>query len=371
MESETASVRTGAENERLAAARQGAPWKKWGPYLSERQWGTVREDYSESGDAWNFFPHEHARSRAYRWGEDGMGGFSDDRQMKYLYKYPQGAYPYLDLIKTNSKRSRNEKEYELLDTGIFDHDRYFDVFVEYAKAGPEDILLRITAANRGPEEAELHLLPTLWFRNDWAPWLASPAEKPMLKQVEGTPGAAVIEAFHAVLGRYYLHCEGNVPLLFTENDTNHAKLGLDYPDASPYLKDGINNYVVQGNREAVNPERRGTKVAAHYRLKIAPRQSATVQLRLTPAGPEPLPTPFGATFKETMATRIEEADEFYRTVTPPSVSPDAANVMRQALAGMLWSKQYYYFDAACGWRSTAPTLSITAKATAGIGNGST
>ena len=312
------------------------PWKKWGPYLSERQWGTVREDYSENGDAWNFFTHDHARSRAYRWGEDGLGGISDDKQrlcfalalwngkdpilkerlfgltnseanhgedvkeyyfyldstpthsyMKYLYKYPQAAYPYADLVETNRRRTRDEMEYELLDTGVFKEDRYFDVFVEYAKAGPEDILVKITAANRGPEAAELHVLPTLWFRNDWASWIARPSEKPMLKQIEGPAGTRAIAATHPVLGAYYLYCEGDAPLLFTENETNHARLGLDYPNAGPYLKDGINDYVVQGRRDAVNPDRVGTKAAAHYRLKVGPGQSATVRLRLTgqpPAG---------------------------------------------------------------------------------------
>ncbi len=390
------------EQKRLDEARkQKIPWKKWGPYLSERQWGTVREDYSENGDAWNFFTHDHARSRAYRWGEDGLGGISDDKQrlcfalalwnskdpilkerlfgltnsegnhgedvkeyyfyldstpthsyMHYLYKYPQSAFPYGDLIETNRRRTRDEMEYELLDTGVFAEDRYFDVYVEYAKGGPEDILVQITAANRGPEAAELHILPTLWFRNDWASWVARPAEKPMLKQIKGPAGTTVIEATHPVLGIYYLYCEGDAPLLFTENETNHAQLGLDYPDAGPYLKDGIHNYVVHGKQSAVNPEKTGTKVSAHYRLKIGPGQSATVRLRLTdqaPAGQGRKTTGnahlFGQGFQETLAARLREADGFYRSVTPPSASADAANVMRQAIAGMLWSKQYYYLDA--------------------------
>ena len=391
-----------AEQTRLAQARdEKAPWKKWGPYLSERQWGTVREDYSQNGDAWNFFTHDHARSRAYRWGEDGLAGFSDDKQrlcfalalwngkdpilkerlfgltnsegnhgedvkeyyfyldstpthsyMKFLYKYPQAAYPYADLVETNRRRSRNEFEYELLDTGVFNDDRYFDVFVEYAKASPEDILIRITACNRGAEEAELHVLPTLWFRNDWAPWIvARRGEKPLLKQIDGPAGASTIAATHSVLGTYDLYCEGDAPLLFTENSTNHARLHLDYPDDGPYLKDGINNYVVQGQHDAVNPERQGTKAAAHYRLPIGPGQSATVRLRLTAQAPaEPRKqakgraAPFGQDFDEIFAARLREADAFYKSVTPPSVSPDAANVMRQALAGMLWSKQYYYWD---------------------------
>ncbi|HET7087009.1 MAG TPA: glucosidase [Anaerolineae bacterium] len=387
------------EQERLKQAREaGIPWKKWGPYLSERQWGTVREDYSENGDAWNFFTHDHARSRAYRWGEDGIAGISDDKQrvcfalalwngkdpilkerlfgltnsegnhgedvkeyyfyldstpshsyMKYLYKYPQAAYPYADLVETNCRRNRNEMEYELLDTGVFNEDRYFDVFVEYAKAGPEDILIRITAANRGPEAAELHVLPTLWFRNDWSSWIAESnraAEKPNLKQIKAASGTSAVAATHSQLGEFALFCEGEAPLLFTENSTNHAQLHLNYPDEGPYLKDGINNYVVHGQQNAVNPERHGTKVAAHHRLKVASGESATVRLRLTAhAVAEPSAFPFGRSFDDTFAARLREADEFYKSVTPPSVSPDAANVMRQAIAGMLWSKQYYYFDA--------------------------
>ncbi len=379
------------------------PWKKWGPYLSERQWGTVREDYSEGGDAWNFFTHDHARSRAYRWGEDGIAGISDDKQhlcfalalwngkdgilkerlfgltnseanhgedvkeyyfyldstpthsyMKYLYKYPQAAYPYADLVETNRRRSREEMEYELLDTGIFNDDRYFDIFVEYAKAGPEDILVRITAVNRGPDAAELHLLPTLWFRNDWAAWIAesnrSP-EKPGLKEVEAAPGARAVAATHPLLGEFTLSCEGEVPLLFTENETNNVRLFPGYPNESPYVKDGINDYVVEGREGAVNPGKQGTKAAAHYRLKVAPGDSATVRLRLARAAAaggrrkgKAGPSPFGGDFDKTLATRLTEADEFYRSVTPPSVSPDAASVMRQAIAGMLWSKQFYFFD---------------------------
>jgi hypothetical protein len=401
---------TEAERGRLEEARENkAAWRKWGPYLSERQWGTVREDYSEDGNAWDYFTHDQARSRAYRWGEDGLAGISDDQQrlcfalalwngkdpilkerlfgltnsegnhgedvkeyyfyldstpthsyMRYLYKYPQAAYPYSDLVETNRRRTRDEFEYELLDTGVFDGDRYFDLFVEYAKGGPEDILVQITAANRGPEAAELHVLPTLWFRNDWASWLAAPAEKPALTQIEGPAGTRAVAASHPALGEYYLYCAGEVPLLFTENETNNARLFPQYPNASPYVKDGINNYVVHGQREAVNPERRGTKVAAHYRLVVGAGQSAAVRLRLTDrhrsANPPNPPlsmggeggfqaNPFGKGFDDIIGTRLREADEFYRAVTPPSVSPDAANVMRQAIAGMLWSKQYYYLDA--------------------------
>ena len=382
-----------AERIRLEEAREGAVyWKKWGPYLSERQWGTVREDYSEGGDAWNFFSHDHARSRAYRWGEDGIAGISDDKQrlcfalalwngrdailkerlfgltnsegnhgedvkeyyfyldstpthsyMKYLYKYPQAAYPYGDLVRTNKQRTRNDMEYELLDTGVFDDDRYFDVYVEYAKRDAEDILVRITAHNRGPEAEELHLLPTLWFRNDWATWISESnraAAKPELRQVKSSAGTSAVAATHALLGEFTLACEGEVPLLFTDNTTNNDRLFPGIPNASPYVKDGINNCVVQGELAAVNPDKTGAKVAAHYRAAIAPGQSATVRLRLTKHAVDP----FGAEFDATFAARLKEADEFYRSVTPPSVSPDAASVMRQALAGMLWSKQFFFFD---------------------------
>ena len=392
------------EQKRLNSAREeGVPWRKWGPYLSERQWGTVREDYSEDGDAWNFFTHDHARSRAYRWGEDGLAGISDDKQrlcfalalwngkdpiikerlfgltnsegnhgedvkeyyfyldstpthsyMKYLYKYPQAPYPYADLVETNRRRSTSDPEYELLDTGVFNDDRYFDVFVEYAKNSPEDILIRITAANRGPEAAELHVLPTLWFRNDWASWIAESnraTKKPSLRQIEGTSGGPAVAAKHPVLGESILFCEGDVPLLFTENETNHERLFPRQKNESPYVKDGINDFVVHGNQIAVNPEKRGTKVAAHYRVMVPPGQSSTVRLRLTsPAslaesGLSKTTDPrFGAEFDKIMVARIQEADDFYRSVTPPSIAPDTAKVMRQALAGMLWSKQFFFFD---------------------------
>jgi hypothetical protein len=393
-----------AEHDRLNESReQKVSWKKWGPYLSERQWGTVREDYSENGDAWNFFTHDHSRSRAYRWGEDGLAGISDEKQrlcfalalwngkdpilkerlfgltnsegnhgedvkeyyfyldstpthsyMKYLYKYPQAAFPYADLAETNRRRTRDEMEYELLDTGVFNDDRYFDVFVEYAKDGPEDILVRITAANRGPDAAELHLLPTLWFRNDWSSWIAEvsrAARKPNLRQVKTAAGTSAVAATHPALGEYTFCCEGDAPLLFTENETNHERLFPGQKNESPYVKDGINDCVVQGNQGAVNPGKQGTKVSAHYRLKVGPGQSATVRLRLT--GPAAAgesrqakagASPFGQEFDKTLSARLQEADAFYRSVTPPSVSPDAANVMRQAIAGMLWSKQFYFFD---------------------------
>ena len=382
------------ERKRLEEERKGKfPWKKWGPYLSERQWGTVREDYSVDGDAWNFFTHDHARSRAYRWGEDGLAGISDDKQrlcfslalwngkdpilkerlfgltnsegnhgedvkeyyfyldstpthsyMKYLYKYPQAAYPYADLVETNRRRSREEMEYELLDTGVFSEDRYFDVFVEYAKAHPEDILIKITAVNRGPDIAELHVLPTLWFRNDWAEWIFRPSPKPLLRQTKGPAGTSTVETAHSVLGTHYLYCEGDAPLLFTENSTNHAKLSLDYPDIGPYLKDGINNYVVNGQQDAVNPDKTGTKVATHYQINIAAGETAVIRLRLSNKPPQEKEKPFGKNFDDIFTARLREADEFYKSVTSPSVSQDAAHVMRQALAGMLWSKQYYCWD---------------------------
>ena len=405
------NITNDAEKKRLEACLRGAgtgptdgaSWNKWGPYLSERQWGTVREDYSEGGDAWNFFTHDQARSRAYRWGEDGIAGISDDKQhlcfalalwngkdpilkerlfgltnsegnhgedvkeyyfyldstpthsyMKYLYKYPQAAYPYADLVETNRRRTRNDMEYELLDTGVFNDDRYFDVFVEYAKAGPEDILVKITAANRGPAAAELHLLPTLWFRNDWAAWITESnraAGKPNLSQIKAAAGTSAIAATHSLLGEFMLSCEGEVPLLFTENSTNYERLFPGQPNVEPFVKDGINDFVVLGRQGTVNPKKTGTKVAAHYRLMVGPRDSATVRLRLTARGPAGQRTttkgdekPFGPEFEATFTARLKEADEFYRSVTPPSVSPDAANVMRQAIAGMLWSKQFFFFD---------------------------
>jgi hypothetical protein len=363
----------------------------------------VREDYSEGGDAWNFFTHDHARSRAYRWGEDGIAGISDDKQrlcfalalwngkdpilkerlfgltnsqgnhgedvkeyyfyldstpthsyMKYLYKYPQAAYPYADLVETNRRRTRDDMEYELLDTGVFNDDRYFDVFVEYAKGGPEDLLVKITAHNRGPEAAELHLLPTLWFRNDWATWIAESnraPEQPTIKQIKTAADASTVAAAHRLLGEFIFSCEGEVELLFTDNTTNNDRLFPGQPNPGPYVKDGINNCVVQGDQAAVNPGKQGTKVAAHYRQTVGPGQSMTVRLRLTARGSAAQSTttkgdaaPFGPAFDATLAARLQEADEFYRSVTPPSVSPDAANVMRQAIAGMLWSKQFYFFD---------------------------
>lgn len=373
-----------AELNRLAEAREsGVPWRKWGPYLSERQWGTVREDYSEGGDAWNYFTHDQARSRAYRWGEDGLAGICDDQQrlcfalalwngndpiikerlfgltnsegnhgedvkeyyfyldstpthsyMKYLYKYPQGAFPYVDLVEANRQRSRHEFEYELLDTGAFDGDRYFDVFVEYAKASPEDILVQITVFNRGPEPAALQVLPTLWFRNTWSWGRDDPT--PSLRQT--APG--MIAASDPKLGGRFLSCEGAAALLFTENETNTERL-FQRPNRTPYVKDGINDYIVHGNRGAVNPEQTGTKASAQYLLTMGAGESQTVRLRIHDA---PSMRLFGSDFDAVMQARRKQADEFYATVIPASLDADAANVMRQALAGMLWTKQFYYYD---------------------------
>jgi hypothetical protein len=378
------------EEVRLQEARDGkSNWKKWGPYLSERQWGTVREDYSPDGNAWEYFTHDQARSRTYHWGEDGIAGISDDKlsvcfsvalwngndpilkerlfgltnsegnhgedvkeyyfyldntpthsYMKYLYKYPQAAFPYNDLISKNKQRHRGEMEYELLDTGVFNEDRYFDVFVEYAKSTAEDILVRISACNRGPDAAILHLLPTLWFRNTWM-WQAV-APKPTLKEIKGMNGFLVLAASNSQLGDRYLYCEGDIPLLFTENETNNARI-FGTSNASPYVKDGINNRIVNGKQDAVNPQQTGTKAAADYQLKIGSGQTAIVRLRLSDLPPALMGDPFRS-FDKILQARQKEADEFYSAITPQSVSKDQALVMRQALAGMLWSKQYFGFD---------------------------
>jgi hypothetical protein len=370
------------EQKRLNEAReQRIPWKKWGPYLSERQWGTVREDYSADGNAWDYFSHDQSRSRAYRWGEDGLGGICDDKQrlcfalalwnghdailkerlfgltnsegnhgedvkeyyfyidstpthsyMKYLYKYPQRAFPYRDLVEGN-RRSREQMEYELLDTGVFDGDRYFDVFVEYAKASPEEILIRITVNNRGPEAARLRVLPTLWFRNTWS-W-GEDNRKPVLRDA----GAGAIEASHHELGTYRLLCEGEPELLFTENESNAERLWKQ-PGGSPYVKDAFHAFVVGGRADAVNPRRIGTKAAAHYDLEVPGGGQRTIRLRLAPADAA------GSfkSFDEVIDQRLQDADEFYQRITPPTLTDDQRRVHRQALAGMLWSKQFYYFD---------------------------
>ncbi|MBI4470266.1 MAG: glucosidase [Acidobacteria bacterium] len=380
-----------AEEKRLEESRiREVHWKRWGPYLSERAWGTVREDYSPYGTAWDYLPHDHARSRVYRWNEDGLAGICDRHQaicfaialwngrdpmlkerifgltgnegnhgedvkeyyfyldstpthsyMKYLYKYPQTVFPYGQLVEENRRRDRLSLEYELLDAGSFAEDRYFDVFVEYAKAGPEDMLIAIQVVNRGPEAAHLDLLPTLWFRNTWS-W-GNGARRPMLRrQAEGgSEGqqASVVEADHADYGPRWLYCDGSPDLLFTENETNHQRL-YGTENAAPFVKDGINEYIVHGRREAVNPAQVGTKVAAHYPLRIGSGESVTVRLRWTDTE---LRRPFDSAFDETLRRRRKESDEFYESVIPKSLSDDARNVMRQAFGGLLWSKQFYHY----------------------------
>jgi hypothetical protein len=384
-----------AEHLRLAETRdKKASWKKWGPYLSERQWGTVREDYSNDGNAWNYFPHDHARSRAYRWGEDGLAGISDDKQlvcfglalwngkdpivkerlfgltnsegnhgedvkeyyfyldstpthsyMKYLYKYPQAAFPYGNIVKTNRERGRHDFEYELLDTGVFDENRYFDVFVEYAKASPDDLLIEITVHNRGPEEASLHVLPTIWFRNIWS-W-GKQGPRPELFQ-SGDEGEAIAVG-HPRNGQSFLYAEGAASLLFTENDTNQQRLS-GKPNPTPYVKDSINDYFVHGRTDAVNPEKSGTKACAHYPLTIAAGAAKSVRLRLSDIPPAVNESKrasrgqFGKNFDSIIEARRREADEFYDTIIPTSLDADQRLVMRQALAGMLWTKQFFYYD---------------------------
>ena len=377
------------EEIRLEQSRdRKAHWKRWGPYLSERQWGTVREDYSPSGTAWDYFPHDQARSRTYRWGEDGIGGISDRHQlicfalalwngrdpilkerifgltgsegnhgedvkeyyfyldstpthsyMKFLYKYPQAEFPYAQLVEENRRRGRGAFEFELMDTGVFDENRYFDVFVEYAKATPEDICIRITAHNRGPDPAEFHLLPTLWFRNTWS-WNGA-RQRPRLAKAGDVHGGALISAEHSQYGKRWLVCEGTPELLFTENETNAKRLwGVE--NRTPYVKDGINDYVVRGEHGAVNPSQIGTKASAHYSLRIPPGQSSTLRLRFT----DRLPGAgvLGKEFEAVFAGRKAEADEFYKERAGKCTSEDACRVQRQAFAGMLWSKQFYHYD---------------------------
>jgi hypothetical protein len=396
------------EEKRLDESHQRTRhWKRWGPYLGERQWGTVREDYSPNGTAWEYFPHEHARSRAYRWGEDGIGGISDRHQrvcfalalwngrdpilkerlfgltgnegnhgedvkeyyfyldstpthsyMKYLYKYPQAAYPYAQLVEENRKRGKRDPEYELMDTGVFNDNRYFDVFMEYAKAAPEDILIKMTAWNRGPEEAQLDLLPTLWFRNIWS--FGGKHGHPNLWRIKdysegGHATAAVVAAQESRYGARWLLAEGAPEMLFTENETNFQRV-FSFPNATPYVKDSFHDYLIHGEREAVNPAQTGSKCAAHYRARIAPGASVTLRLRLTNNDPhidgpkiEPAPrpqtvNPFGEDFEKTFAMRRDEADLFYSHRFPQERTGDARNVLRQSIAGMLWSKQCYHYD---------------------------
>jgi Glycosyl hydrolase family 63 C-terminal domain len=404
------------EDLRLEEARQRKKhWKRWGPYLSERQWGTVREDYSAEGTAWEFFPFEHAHARAYRWGEDGLGGISDRHQMiclavalwngrdpilkerlfgltgnqgnhgedvkeqyfyldctpthsymRMLYKYPQAEFPYRQLVEENQRRGRGNPEFELLDTGIFNENRYFDVFIEYAKSDWEDILLRITAHNRGPEAAEIHLLPTLWFRNTWA-W-GKDLRRPVAREAADPPGAVCAEVEHWQYGKRWFLAPGKLELLFTENETNYVKL-FNYRERVPYVKDAFHEYVIRGNKQAVNPGSTGTKMTAHYTFHLSPGESATVKARLTdldplgsmdpelpwiggktgagqytPSAGSLAPEDFGEGFDAVFTQRKKEADEFYESRIPGNLSPDARLVMRQAYSGMLWSKQFYHYD---------------------------
>jgi hypothetical protein len=377
-----------AEQRRLEEARtRRAHWKRWGPYLSERAWGTVREDYSTYGTAWDFFPHDHARSRTYRWNEDGLAGVSDRHQlvcfslalwnrkdailkerafgltgsegnhgedvkeyyfyvdstpthsyMKYLYKYPQQAFPYASLVDENRRRGRGQPEYELLDTGVFDDDRYFDVFVEYAKASPEDLLCRITVANRGDRPAPIDLLPTIWFRNTWSWGRDTGHSKPRLRQADPLGTASAVELTVAELGSRTLLADGLPDLLFVENETNSRRL---FDSEGPrYPKDGINDFVVDGRLDAVNPALEGTKAAAHYRLELGPGETRVIRLRLTDVLPD---TGVGGDFDAVFAARIAEADDFYTTIVPEDLDDDARSVMRQSFAGLLWSKQFYHY----------------------------
>ncbi len=371
------------EKKRLAESKSDhAAWKKWGPYLTERQWGTVREDYSAFGNAWEHVTHDMARSKAYRWGEEGIAGICDEKQilcfsvalwngkdpilkerifgltgnegnhgedvkeyyyyldstpthsyMKMLYKYPQQEFPYSSLVEENARRGKGDPEFELIDTGIFDDDRYFDVFVEYAKADSEDILIRVTAHNRGPEEAALNLLPQVWFRNSWS-WGADGRKPNMTK---AGSNAVLIE--HADLGKIQLYCDGHPELLFCDNETNANRL-YGAENVKGYFKDGINDYLVHGAKKAVNPKQTGTKAAANYKLKISPGKSVELRLRLSKSNHA---KPFQQ-FDEVFSARLKEADEFYEELQHGIKNEDERNVQRQAFAGMLWSKQFYYYD---------------------------
>ncbi len=364
---------------------KSAHWKRWGPYISERAWGTVREDYSADGSAWEYLPHDQARSKAYRWNEDGIAGLCDRHQnicfalafwngkdpilkerlfglnanegnhgedvkecyyyldstpthsyMKMLYKYPQKAFPYTELVHENDRRGKLQPEYELLDTGIFDDNRYFDIFVEYAKAEPDDICIQITVANRGPEAAEIDVLPSIWFRNTWS-WKHN-QPRPSLKSVQGESPVVALDDLH--YGRRWLVCEEAPTLLFTENETNNRRL-YQSPNASPYVKDAFDRYVIHGDHDAVNPAGTGTKAAAHYHLRVEAGASATVRLRLCeilPAGGG-----IGSDFSQILSDRKSDADEFYEIVIPQDLSADARSVMRQAFGGLLWSKQFYHY----------------------------
>jgi len=404
------------EDHRLEEARQRKKhWKRWGPYLSDRQWGTVREDYSANGTAWEYFPFQDSHARTYRWGEDGIGGICDRHQMicfalalwngkdpilkerlfgltgnqgnhgedvkecyfyldsspthsymRMLYKYPQAEFPYRWLLEENQKRGRSQPEFELLDTGVFENNRYFDVFVEYAKCDVEDILIKITAWNRGPEAAPLHLLPTLWFRNTWS-W-GKDLRRPAARRAPDTPGSLCTELEHWQYGKRWLLCAGAPELLFTENETNYEEI-FKYRNRSPYVKDAFHNYLIHGNKAAVNPQHAGTKMAAHYAVQIDPGQSVTLKLRLTDMNPlggmdpdspmvgvitspghqdraagVPGSNDFAAGYDAMFALRQKETDEFYESRIPKELSDDARHVMRQAYSGMLWCKQFYHYD---------------------------
>ncbi|MBI4469201.1 MAG: glucosidase, partial [Acidobacteria bacterium] len=389
------------EQLRLEASRsRRAHWKRWGPYLSERAWGTVREDYSPHGTAWEFLSHDHARSKAYRWGEDGLGGICDRRQficlalalwngrdpilkerlfgltghegnhgedvkeyyfyldstpthsyMKFLYKYPQVAFPYAGLVEVNLKRGRQALEFELLDTGVFDGDRYFDVFIEYAKASPEDILIRLQAVNRGPGVADLHLLPTIWYRNTWS-W-GLDARRPRMRVGEALSEASVIQLNHPYYGQRRLLCAGAPELLFTENETNNRRLYGGIND-SAFVKDGIHEAVIEGRRDAVNDEQVGSKAAAHYRLSLEPGQTGMIRLRFT--NENNLQSSFDRSFDRVIEQRIVEAEAFYSPLAPPNLSDDALHVQRQAFAGLLWSKQFYHYEVS-RWLRGDPSFS--------------
>jgi hypothetical protein len=375
-----------AEHRRLEETRlRTKHWHRWGPYVSDRAWGTVREDYSESGTAWDYFPHDHARSRAYRWNEDGLAGISDRHQricfalalwngsdpilkerlfgltgsegnhgedvkeyyfyldstpthsyMRFLYKYPQAAFPYAQLVEENRKRGRQSPEFELIDTGVFNEDRYFDVEVEYAKADVEDMLVRIHITNRGPESAAIEVVPTVWFRNIWS-WHEN-GHKPALERAAAASSAVAL--MDPKYGRRWLHCDGRPELLFTENDTNTQRL-YGYGETQ-YAKDAFHRYVVDGDQAAINPAQRGTKGAARYRLTIPSGGRATLRLRLNDQAPQPVDS-FGPAFDEVIEQRRHEADEFFTAVLPDTLSDDGRLVARQALAGLLWSKQYYHY----------------------------
>ncbi|HEY1908964.1 MAG TPA: glucosidase, partial [Myxococcaceae bacterium] len=378
-----------AEEKRLEESRRREKhWKRWGPYLSERAWGTVREDYSSGGTAWDDLPHDHARSRAYRWNEDGIAGISDRRQtlcfalalwngvdpilkerlfgltgqegnhgedckelywyldstpthsfMRMLYKYPQRPYPYEELIRRNREAGRGNREVELLDTGALDGDRYFDVQVDYAKADVEDILVRIGVSNRGPEAAHLHLLPTLWFRNTWSWGAGDP--KPRLEAMRDANGRAVgVRTEHPVEGSFTLRTDAEAEWLFTENETNTERL-WGAPNASPWVKDAFHARVIEGRTERVNPEQVGTKSAAWIQLTVLPGTMQTVRLRLSRGASSR--SGVGEDFEAIFAARTAEADAFYGRVIPAELSDDGRNVMRQALGGMLWSKQFYHY----------------------------